>query len=427
MQPMPPLARHNARQLYFDILWYGVLAGSAQAFLAVYLARLSATSFQVGLLTAGPAVVNLFVSLPAARWLERQSLIRATLSTSLWHRAGYPVLIGLPWLLSVTTQTWTVPAIIILMSVPGTVLAIAFNAMFADVVSPEWRAHVVGRRNALLALSMAATSLFSGWLLDLKGLPFPLNYQIVFALGALGAYMSSYYLARLRAGGPQSPRVNRPLLEMARPGQVALADAVRQAAGLRFLTRAGPRRLLRLDLLRGPFGPFLAALFLFYAFQFVPIPLFPLFFVGELQLTDGAISVGNALFHVTTLLISMRLSELTSRLSHRRVLTLSALFYGAYPLLIALAHNFTLYWIGSLAGGAVWGLASGSLVTRLMERVPDGDRPAHMALHNLALNCGILAGSLAGPLLAEWLGLRNALFLGAALRSLSGLLFMVWA
>ena len=37
------------------------------AFVAIYAARLGATGFQISLLTAGPAVVNLFFSLPAGR------------------------------------------------------------------------------------------------------------------------------------------------------------------------------------------------------------------------------------------------------------------------------------------------------------------------------------------------------------------------
>lgn len=50
----------NLRQLYWDVLWFGVLAGSTIAFVAVYATRLGASSFQIGLLSAGPALVNLF-------------------------------------------------------------------------------------------------------------------------------------------------------------------------------------------------------------------------------------------------------------------------------------------------------------------------------------------------------------------------------
>jgi predicted MFS family arabinose efflux permease len=59
-----------------------------------------------------------------------------------------------------------------------------------------------------------------------------------------------------------------------------------------------------------------------------------------------------------------------------------------------------------------------------MERVPEQDRPAHMMLHNLALNLGVLLGSLIGPILGDTFGLRDALFISAALRLIAG--FLIW-
>ncbi len=415
--------QYNARQLYKDIFWFGVLAGSAQAFLAVYAARIGASAYQVGLLTAGPAVVSLFVSLPSARWLEGRSLLRATFHTAFWMRLGYLPLVLLPLLFSEAAQTWLLPLLVVLMAIPGAALAIAFNAMFADVVPPDVRALVVGRRNALLAVSMMVTSLFCGWLLD--RVAYPLNYQIVFAIGLVGGGLSTYYLARLRATGRTPERINQPLFDMARPGSLRFGPGMRVGGGLRFLTRgAGP--LLRRDLLRGPFGLFLLVLFLFYTAQFAPLAVVPLVLVRALNLSDSAISVGNALFHGAVLLVSMGLHRLSTRLGNRKVLALSAILFGVYPLLIGLANDATLYWVASVAGGAVWGLAAGALITRLMERVPDADRPAHMALHSLALNFGVLAGSLLGPLLGDMLGLRETMYISAGLRLLAGLLLLLW-
>ena len=54
---MPENLRGYAPHLYGDIAWYGLLAGSTIAFLAVYAARIGASAFQIGLLTAGPAAV----------------------------------------------------------------------------------------------------------------------------------------------------------------------------------------------------------------------------------------------------------------------------------------------------------------------------------------------------------------------------------
>ena len=394
------------------------------AFLAIYTSRLGANGFQVGLLTAGPAVANLVFSLPVGQWMQARALIRVSFLSAILHRLGYLLLIPLPLLFDQPHQIWAIILISLAMSVPGTVLAIAFNALFADVIPADMRAEVVGRRNALVAISLTVTSLLCGLLLNL--VVFPLNYQIVFAIGASGAILSTYYLGRLRTYPALPHRVSRPLREFARPGSLRFVDGFRHPIGLRFLTRSSHGPLLRLDMIRGPFGSFLFSYFLFYTFQFLPVPLFPLFFVRELQLSDGAISLGSALFHLAMLLASLRLRGLSARFGHRDILIYSALFYSLYPLLNAMAQGGNLFWVASFVGGGAWAITNGGLVNRLMERVPENDRPAHMALHNLALNLGILSGSLLGPFLGNWIGLRAAMFVGAGLRLLAGILLGVW-
>jgi len=420
-----PDLRKNFQHLYADIFWFGVLSGSTIAFLAIYAARLGASGLQIGLLTAGPAVMNLLFSLPAGRWMEGHRLVRVSFWAALLYRFGYLALIPLPWLLSDKLEIWAIVWITLVMSIPGTMLAISFNAMFADVVPPDWRSDVVGRRNALMSVSLSATAVLCGQLLD--RIIFPLNYQVVFGLGALGAAISTYHIGRIQFSDSRPlRRVARPLGDFARPGLQRFGDAIRLAVGLRFLTRSRGKSLLRLDLLRGSFGPFLAVYLLFYTFQFLPVSIFPLAYVHTLNLTDGAISLGSALFYATMLLISLRLGHLSVQYGHKRLLVLGAFAYGLYPLLIGLARDATLFWVASLVGGVVWGITSAAVINRLMERVPEGARPAYMALHNLAMNVGVLAGSLSGPLLVEQIGIPNALLLGAGLRILTGFLLAVW-
>ena len=220
--------------------------------------------------------------------------------------------------------------------------------------------------------------------------------------------------------------MGKPVGDVAPSGQLRFADAFRQPPGLRFLTRAAGRALLRLELLRGSFGPFMLAYFLFYTFQFLTVPIVPLFWVNELHLSDGAISLGNGIFYLVMLLFSTQLARVGQRLGHHRVLALGALFYCSYPLLNSLAHDARLFWVASVIGGGAWALTNGGLVNRLMERVPEDDRPAHMALHNLALNLGILCGSVLGPLLGDWIGLRQALAVGGVLRFLGGIALGLW-
>jgi MFS family permease len=396
---MTPTLRHNFKHLYLDIFWYGIVAGSTLAYLAVYVARIGATGLQISLITGGPAVVNLLMSLPAVRWLEGRSLIRTVFATAFIYRIGFLLLVPLPWLFDPAGETWAIITITLLFAGPGTLIAIAFNSMFAEVVPAQYRAEVVGRRNALVSVSMATTTVLCGWLLD--HVAFPLNYQILFGIGVLGAAMSSHHLWQLR------PLDAAPAPE---PGPAPNA-----------------RPLIRADLLRSPFGPMLFSYFCFYASQHMPIPINPLFWVQELHLSDGEIGAGNAMFYVMMILASIALPTVIGRFGNRSVLVAGALLYGVYPLLIGLASDTRLFWAASILGGFIWGLTNAGLLNRLMERVPANDRPAHMAWHNVILNLGILGGSLLGAGMGEWIGLRNGLLTGAVLRVLSGLALLLWA
>ncbi len=426
---MSAAVQHNAHQLYGDVFGYGLMAGSTLAFLPVYFARLGGSSFQVALLTAAPAVMNLLLSMPAVGWLHNRSLLRTTFDLIILNRLCYLPFLFLPWFFAPNTEIWIMVALTVVAQLPGTVINVSFNAMLADMIPPEHRAQVVGGRNALTGLSMLGTSLLCGWLLD--RLPFPFNYQVVFAVGLLGLGISSLYLARLRDSFGQTPHRRLPLLAWPAAG-LARMVVIARAAGRTLFPPGGrpPLRLgalVRVDLLRGPFGLFLLSYFLFYTFQYVPVPLLPLFWVNDLRLSDGVISLGNGVFHLCMLAASLSLARVATRFGPHRVLIVGAALYGLNPLLNALTYNVPLFLVSMFVGGIGWGFAAGTLATRLMDRVPAHDRPAHMALYNLALFLGVLVGSFSGSLLAGLVGLRESMYISTALRFGALLLLMLWA
>lgn len=417
--------QQNLRHLNYDILGFGILTGSTMAFIAVYASRLGASAFQVGLLTAGPAAVNLLLSMPIGKWLEGRALIRASWISALLQRLPLFLLVPLPLLFYPSLQLWIIILLALLMSIPGTVLTIAFNAMFADVIPAERRAEAVGRRNAIVALSICTTTLLSGVLLD--QIDYPYNYQVVYAIGAVGALFSTYHLILVQPSeGQLEKRFRRPFQHFSLPILIRNGLHLRQVVGSRLLSSSKGKSLVRWDLITSPFGLFMFAYLAFYTVQYIPIPLFPLYFVNELHLTDGQISLSNALFYGTMLVASLQLKWLGLRLGHRKILVISGLLFLIYPLLIALAHDATLVYVAAFIQGMVWGMMSAALVNRLMERTPADDRPAHMALHNVMLNMGILAGSLLGPSMIAWMSIQDALFVSAGLRLLGGLVLFFW-
>ncbi len=422
---VPAEHRANFWHLYLDIAWFGVLNGTAISFMAIFAARQGADSFQIGLLNAAPAIVSLGVTLPAGRWLQQRSLTRAVFWTSIWHRLFYLTWVFLPFFLAPYLQVWALVALVLLMSIPGTVLAVGFNAMFAEVVPPDWRSHVVGVRNALLALVFIVTTLLSGVILD--RLPFPSGYQVVFAIGSVGAMMSSLHLYLIRRPEEPTPHVGRSLGDWAHPGSYRTwAQDLRLSVGLRFVVRFRQRPSFDFSLLKTPFGLLLGLLFIFHLAQFLAIPLFPLYWVNELKLTDMQISLGNAVFYAIVLLGSMQLAGITARSDHKRVLVMGVVLMSLYPALTAVTNGLALFLITSAVGGLAWSLAGGALSNYIYERTPEGERPLHLAWYHLSFNAAILLGALCGPLLAEFTGLTAALAFIAIGRYLAALALWRW-
>lgn len=426
-RPVPAAYRGNFRHLYLDIAWFGVLAASAASFVAVYAARQGASAFQIGLLSAGPAVMNLTFTLPAGRWLERQAVDAAVSWAAVFHRIFYLVWVPLPLLLGAQGQIWALVGTTLLMSIPGTALAVGFNALFAEAVPPEWRGHVAGVRNALLSITFVVVSLLCGYILD--AVPFPNGYLIVFGIGFLGAAMSTLHLWFVvpRPNGQVPRRVGRSLGDLAWPGRLRLLpDSPRPSVALRFLARGSGRPTGPPDVLRSPFGRLLAVLFAFYVTVHLAVPLFPLHWVQNLALGDREIAYGTAVFYGSVFVCSTQLDRLVRRLGNQRVTAVGGMVMALYPVFMALAEGPGLFLVGSAAGGLGWSLVSGALTNYVLEKIPGNRRPAYLAWYNLALNAALLLGSLTGPLVGSLLGLPTALLVFAALRVVSAAGILFW-
>ena len=425
-EPIPPEYRINFRHLFFDIGWFGILSGSSISFLSIYATRLGASAFQIGLLGAVPAVMSLALAIPASQFLQRAPIDKAVFWTSVLYRLGYLLWIPLPWLMNDNQQIWGLVGITLLMSIPGTALAVGFNALFAEAVPPNWRAYVAGTRNVMLSITYVLTSLAAGWLLD--HVVFPTGYQIVFTLGFIGAAMSSYHLYQIHPILPLgTPRTASPIGDRARPGfGRMLGDSHRPSIGLRLLARSTWKKLLRVDILRSPFSQTLLVLLAFHLGQYLALPIFPVYFVRGLHLNDQQIGIGQAVFYSTVLIGSMQLARLSKKFSNKSIFGVSASLMGIYPFLLAISHSFPPYIGISLWGGAVWAMTGGAMPNYLLEKVPADDRPAHLAWYNIILNAAILTGSLLGPLLADLSGLATALFVFAALRIFAGFAVLKW-
>ena len=412
---VPEEYRQTFLHFYMDMVWFGVLSGTAIAFLAVYATRLGATNQEIGLLTAAPALINLIFTLPVGDWLSRQSLGKSVFQNSIAQRLLYLTLILLPVFFVEKAQVWAIIILTLLTSIPGTIVVVGFNAFFGEIVPLEWRAYVVGIRNAALSVTASLFTLISGVILS--RLAFPLGYQIVFAIGLVGAGMSSLHLYLLSRAARSRER------SYPQVSQLKTQNGVRLSFEIRNLVERGKRQL-RLDAMRGKFKKVMLLLFGWHFFQFCTIPIITPFVIHGLHLSDQTIGFAQALFSGLTFIGSLILNRFTLRFGNKILTGGGIMALGFFPIL--LSFSTTGYVIANIIGGFAWAMAGGALYNYVLENSPSSDLPAHLAWYNLIFNAGVLLGSFIGPSLASIIGYQPALIILGIGRFLAGLAIVLF-
>lgn len=409
-QGVPDELRTSFIHLYMDIFWFGVLNGSAMSFITVYVARIGGTGTDIGLLGALPAIATLIFVLPAGTWLQKGDNDRKVVISSIVFRMFYLLWIPIPLLFINSVQIELLLMITFVMSIPGTVLQVGFNELFAEAVPVDWRGYVAGIRNATLAVISIVISLVCGKLL--VSVAFPYNYQIVFGIGFIGAMLSSLHVWLAIRGKIIQPKIR--------------TQEVRTEISDKVLSKTETLRRLfqRFDWPgleeNKHFYRVMLIMFTFHIAQYLSIPVMPVFWVNYLHLSDINISIGNSVFFSTVFLGSIQLARLNSRYGNKNVVAIGAMLMALYPGIMAFSTNAMMFYIASLAGGLAWALTGGLLVNYLLEKIPEKNRPPYLAIYNMIFFLAVLIGSLGGPLIGNLVGIPVALLIFGILRFVTG-------
>jgi len=189
----PPTQRKNFLNVQIDAIGVG-LVSAASPFLPVFLTRLGATNFQVGLLTAMPALAGLFLAIVIGRFLQsRRNIVPWFSGASLLYFSSY-ALAGLVSL--VVPRQYVVWAILLIWAaatLPQIMRSVAFSVVMNAVAGPKGRYALMSRRWSILGFTSAITVMAVGQILNRLSLP--INYQLVF-IGLWVGGAISYYFTR---------------------------------------------------------------------------------------------------------------------------------------------------------------------------------------------------------------------------------------
>jgi MFS family permease len=407
---VPVHLRTDFFHLYMDIFWFGVLNGSAMSFIPIYVARIGGTGTHIGLLGALPAIATLIFALPAGTWLQKGNNDKKVVDSSIVYRIFYLLWVPIPLLFIHSVQIELILIITFIMSIPGTVIQVGFNELFAETVPIEWRGLVAGIRNAMFALMAIVISLVCGKILT--SVAFPYNYQIVFGIGFGGAMLSSLHIWLLTKRHQPKQKIKNYVLNLEDFREDSPKPVERKNQFPRFdwpIFKENQHFYLVMLLL-----------FAFHIIQYLSIPVLPLFWVKNLHLTDSIISIGNGVFFFTVFLGSTQLSRLTTLYGNKKIIGIGAIIMGFYPGIMAFSKDAAIFYIASLVGGIGWAFVGGILVNYLLEKIPEQNRSPYMAIYYMVFCAAILIGSLGGPWIGNIIGLPIALLSFGILRAVTG-------
>jgi low affinity Fe/Cu permease len=378
----PATRRRNERLLYFELAWLAFAFAMEWWYLQVYIIRLGATPLQIGILTAGRALLLVVGAALAQRWQSRfTNVIRALQAPVLLYRALLYGAIALVPFLSVTFKVELVIGLAILSSVPFGIGQAVFLGMLPLAVGKERLARVVANRSVIMNVSILLAMVVAGQLLE--ALPRPLNYQVGFGLAFLVSFCGWWNLRAIQCPDFEARH------EQVKPVNVWANPQFRR------------------------FAIFILAV---NTSVFMGAPLGQLHLVRGLNASDSWISLLSVIEMSAGALVTAALPMLLKRFPQRVLITTMIGLTVLQVALLAVAPSLPFYIPGILAFGAGWFAVNVLLYNKLVDIVPPDGLRQYAATYQTLINTAVFVG----PLLSTFL-IQNVMAIPAALLVTAGL------
>lgn len=393
------IQKRNFRNVQIDGVGVSI-SNVASPFLPVFLTRLGATNFQVGLLTSMPGVTGLILALFVGRFLQTQrnivswySLSRLLVILCFALTGILTLLIPEEYVIISTLAIWAFATI------PQTALAVAFSVVMNAVAGPEGRYALLSRRWAIFGVTGVVGTFIVTRLINL--ISFPLNYAVMFMVLSLGGFLSFYFSRQIQL-----------------PDQVPppLSDSRSPLEGIRnylALLRANPA-----------FVSFSTKRFVYFSAIVLSLPIMPLYLVREVHATDAQIGTVNMAMNFVMLAGYFLWPRVSRRRGGRFVLLATTFGMMLYPALSAATHRVELIILYAGVAGLFQAGLDLVFFDELMKTVPPEYSATFVALAQSMQYLATIIAPLLGTWLANYIGLGGALWLSAGLRLLGFLLFL---
>jgi len=393
------IQKRNFRYVQIDAVGVSI-SNVAAPFLPVFLTRLGASNFQVGLLTSMPGVTGLIIAIIVGRFLQTRRNIVPWYSYSRLLVISCFTMTGLfTFLLSKEYAVIATLAIWAFATLPQTALAVAFSVVMNAVAGPEGRYALLSRRWAIFGLTSVVMTFLVTRTIDL--VEFPRNYEMMFFGLSIGGLISYYFSNRIKL-----PDQTPPILA---PSSSTL-DSARNYFSL---IRGAPA-----------FTSFATKKFVYFSAMTLSAPIMPLFLVREVKATDsqiGTITMAMTFVMLAGYFIWPRASR---KYGGRFVLLATTFGMIFYPALTAATPHVPLIILYAGIAGLFQSGLDLVFFDELMKTVPPEYGATFVSLAQSMQYLSAIVAPLIGTWLADSIGLGGALWVSAGLRLFGFLLFL---
>lgn len=393
------LQKQNFRYVQIDAVGVSI-SNVAAPFLPVFLTRLGATNFQVGLLSSMPGMTGLVLAILVGRFLQTRRNIVPWYSLSRLLVIFCYTLTGLLTML-VSEKVAIIATLVIwaFATLPQTALAVAFSVVMNAVAGPEGRYALLSRRWTIVGITGVVGTFIVTRVIDL--IEFPLNYSIMFLVLSLGGFFSFYFSRKITLPDSDPP----PLTKSANP-------------------REGVRNYLELLRANPAFLSFATKRFVYFSAIVLSMPIMPLYLVREVQATDGQIGVINMTMTMVMLVGYYLWPRVSRRFGGRFVLLATTFGMVLYPALSAATPRVELIILYAGIAGLFQGGLDLVFFDELMKTVPAEYSATFVSMAQSMQYLSMVLAPLLGTWLATYIGLDGALWLSAGLRLVGFTLFL---
>ncbi|NUQ84659.1 MAG: MFS transporter [Anaerolineales bacterium] len=393
------LQRLNFRYVQIDAVGVSI-SNVAAPFLPVFLTRLGATNFQVGLLSSMPGMTGLILAILVGRFLQSRknivpwySLSRLMVILCYALTGILALLVEDSYVIIATLGIWAFATI------PQTALAVAFSVVMNGVAGPTGRYALLSRRWTIFGLTGVIGTFIVTRLIDL--VDFPVNYAVMFLVLSLGGFLSFYFSRKITL-----PNQVPPPLEDDKPNSKGLRNVFE-------LLKANPA-----------FLSFSSKRFVYFSAIMLSTPIMPLFLVREVRATDGQIGAINMVMTLVMLAGYFAWPRVSIKRSGRFVLLATTFGMTLYPALSAATPRVELIILYAGIAGFFQGGLDLVFFDELMKTVPPEYSATFVSISQSMQYLSMVLAPLLGTWLAGYIGLGGALWVSAGLRLLGFILFL---